>query len=55
METNLIVEEITLELLNTIASDTPSPPTFIIEPDSCSGEHKDGRAHGGDRVGLWAH
>ena len=40
METNLIVEEIILDLLNTIALGTPAPPTFIIEPDSCSGEKK---------------
>lgn len=36
METNLIVDEIILDLLNTIALGTPAPPTFIIEPDSCS-------------------
>ena len=40
METNLIVEEIILDLLNTIALGTPAPPTFIIEPDSCSGKKK---------------
>ena len=40
METALIAEEIILELLNTITSGTPAPPSLILEPDSCSGEQK---------------
>ena len=35
MESNIIVEDIILELLKRIVLDTP--PKLIIEPDSCSG------------------
>jgi len=41
MEINRIVKEIIFELLNTIVLGTTSPPSLIIEPDSCSESDED--------------